>query len=336
MGDAESLLTTNGVPEAASEAPETAKKISDIVPGGICETKLLEERYENGELKKMEKTPNTVKPEMQHESYALVSTQSFDKYHKPDKTSLEINSPQLLRALKEVIKYYPGQPLIFESQAKIESPFAILYHHMQELEEYRTSATDEIAKKHVKLLLDYLDSGTGAEARKLASRGFTTFPLLWSIFKPGELLFKIENGHKRLYWLEKSAYEKGYFQGEYFQLNCLYTTYDGTQDGKAREDLKIYQQAECPSTNALEIIALSVIPLKYHPDPEGVKIEMSERGKRHEKLQGLHVMLYDGIFMCLKMPPYTHYGNAGSFEGVWLPHTVSLAENCINCPPVPR
>nr|VWO96862.1 MSP1 protein-like protein [Ganoderma boninense] len=43
-----------------------------------------------------------------------------------------------------------------------------------------------------------------------------------------------------------------------------------------------------------KINSLEAYPIKYHPDPEGLKTELLERGKKWASLKGIHHMHYDG------------------------------------------
>ena len=78
-------------------------------------------------------------------------------------TTLEINSPQLLAAFKEVIKYYPGESLDFSMKFSIDDPFMMLVHHLDDLRRYRETTTDATTKMHIALLLDYLKEEAGSK-----------------------------------------------------------------------------------------------------------------------------------------------------------------------------
>jgi hypothetical protein len=68
----------------------------------------------------------------------------------------------------------------------------MLVHYRPELTEYREKTDDHTAKMHIRLLLGYLDREMRdkvLEIKKLLKAGQITFPLLWLIFKPGELVY---------------------------------------------------------------------------------------------------------------------------------------------------
>jgi hypothetical protein len=98
---------------------------TEDVEGTRCEVKNLLLRSKKGEVEILEKSGKHSSRDPYSE-YALVSKQSFDENHELKGTSLEINSPQLLKVLKEVVKYYPGESLDFNSKFTIEDPLVIL------------------------------------------------------------------------------------------------------------------------------------------------------------------------------------------------------------------
>ncbi|CAL3965366.1 unnamed protein product [Diplocarpon coronariae] len=97
-----------------------------------------------------------------HGEYALVS-KAVDVQHKLTGTTLGINSPQLLATLKEVVRYYPGEPLDFGARLAIEDRYMTLVHHREEIRPYGEVVGDATIKAHVALLLGYLDTEAGAQ-----------------------------------------------------------------------------------------------------------------------------------------------------------------------------
>lgn len=94
---------------------------TEISPGRLCELKSLALRTKKGEIEITEKNSKT-KDEDPYKEFALVSKQSFDEAHKLTSTKLEVNSPHLLNVFKNVITYYPGEPLDFTDKFTIEAP----------------------------------------------------------------------------------------------------------------------------------------------------------------------------------------------------------------------
>lgn len=109
----------------ANDLETAAKEIAAETGGARCEIKSLILRSKKGEIEIVERNTK-IANEDPYGKYALVSKQSFDEQHKLTGTTLEINSPQLLAMLKEVVKYYPGEPLDFSTKFTIEDPYVAL------------------------------------------------------------------------------------------------------------------------------------------------------------------------------------------------------------------
>lgn len=309
-----------------AEEEKKAAKTEDETkapPGETCHTKRLNRIYEKDGFVVNEDISNSSKVKDKYHKFALTSTQNFDHENKPTKKTLRINSPYILKALGEVVKYYPSQGGGFDQPLDIESPFEILYHHKQELIERKESVDSEVSKEHLNLLLDYLDNEPGAEAEALIKSGKITFDLLWAIFKPGDLIYTIENEHERLYWLQSSSRGNSPWKGEYLRLKCSYHAWDGTLSGRALTDLRVYQNQECPGKTAVAITSLSISSLKYYSDRARIEKKLAARGKIYKNLTERCVRRYDGLCMRLKLPPGSrYYGEEDSFTGVWLPQMV--------------
>lgn len=313
MGDSESS-------ESMAE-----KEIPQGSPGETCDTKRLKRVYEGDSFVVKDDATDSRKSTDKYHIYALTSTQNYDHKNKPTTKTLRINSQHILKGLDDVVQYYPSHCVGFDQPVEIESPFEILYHHEHELAERREATDDPTAKAHFCLLLNYLKEEPGAGAAGLISAGLITFNLLWAIFKPGDLVYTIENGHKRLYWLRSTSYSESWSKGEYLELKCSYHAFDGTQAGRATRELSIYQNLECPGNSTVRITSLSILPLKHYPNWKKIETELGQRGKKYLELTNRCVHKYEGLCMRLKLPPGSQYYNEEeSFNGVWLPQTVSL------------
>src|SRR5271169_4658282 len=64
----------------------------------------------------------------------------FDERSMEEK-ELIIHSALIIKALREIVDYYPGQSLLGDT-ISIKEPFSILVHYRKELQEYRESCGD--------------------------------------------------------------------------------------------------------------------------------------------------------------------------------------------------
>jgi hypothetical protein len=297
------------------------------IAGVRCEIKSLLLRQKKGEIEIVEKNSRLV-DEDPYSKYALVSKQSFDENHRLKGTTLEINSPQLLKVLKEVITYYPGEPLDFSTKFTIEDPFMMLTHHRDELREYRQKTDDTTVKMHLALLLDYLAAEAGPkgeEINDMIKTGTITFPLLWMIFKPGDLACQYKDGHTRLFQVRRHGYGEHRAGGKYFDLSCSFVSFDGEKVGMAADTLRIWDRKEFFGLFPASITSLSVFPIKFLGATERTKTfqAMAERGKRYLAINKMCVMQYDGLYLYLRRPPWDYYNEDADYDGAFLPETTT-------------
>ncbi|KAK4670281.1 uncharacterized protein QC763_210320 [Podospora pseudopauciseta] len=313
---------------------EETKVVATPEPGEQCDVKHLKRSYVDGSNDPVvtEGNSDPVKKEedTKHQSFALVSTQNYDKNNNRTNTTLLINSKHILAALTRVVRYYPDQDEEFDKPSELTSPFNLLYHHRKELSEeaFRVGGDGAL---HLNLLLSYLDKQKWAEAETLTTREnpVITFDLLWFVFKPGDLLYRMVNGEPALYWLVSVCYNETPTTGDPWknlELECLYQAHDGKKTGVVRESIKIYEHQEFAGDTPEKITSLSVFPLKYHKDREGIKERLVKRGQRYLELvqkqgQAYH---YEGLCRRLKTPPGgSYFSSEEKFIGVWLPETAT-------------
>jgi hypothetical protein len=297
------------------------------VQGLRCEVKNLLLRQKKGEIEIVEKNIKST-DEDPYSKYALVSKQSFDENHKLTRTTLEVNSPQLLDVLKKVITYYPGETLDFNRKFTIEDPFMILIHHRNELREYREMTEDMTVKMHIALLLDYLAAEAGpkgVEINEMIESGTITFPLLWMIFKPGDLVCQYSNGHTRLFQVRRHGYGEHRAGGKYLDISCSFVSYDGMKVGIASDKLRIWDRKEFFGLFPASITSLSVFPIKFLESTERANTleAMAQRGERYLAIKEMCVMQYHGLYLYLRRPPWDFYNEQADYDGTFLPETTS-------------
>jgi hypothetical protein len=309
-------------------APEMGSGVMDEKAEGLrCEVKSLLLRQKKGEIEIIEKSNKQI-DEDPYSKYALVSKQSFDETHKLISTTLEINSPQLLKVFKEVITYYPGESLDFKSKFTIEDPYMMLVHHRDALLQYRDETDDTIVKMHIALLLDHLTAEAGPrqeDINTMIKAGTITFPLLWVIFKPGDWVCQHSNGHTRLFQVRRHGYGESSARGKYFDLSCSFVSFDGEKVGRANDKLRIWDRGEFFGMFPTSITSLSAFPIKFLEATERVKIleATAERGERYLAIKEMCVMEYNGLYLYLRRPPWNYYSELANYDGTFLPETTT-------------
>ncbi|KUJ16761.1 P-loop containing nucleoside triphosphate hydrolase protein [Mollisia scopiformis] len=299
----------------------------ETVPGECCELKSLVLRSKKGEIEITEKNSRS-KDDDPYIKFALVSRQSFDENHTHTGTTLEINSPQLLKALKDVITYYPGEALEFRAKFTIEAPYMMLVHYREDIRAYGEASGDTETKAHVKLLMNYLDDEAGpkgVETKEMINTGVITFPLLWMIYKPGDIICKRENGHSRLFQVRRHGYGESLNRGKYFDIGCSFVSYDGEHAGMSRERLRIWDRQEFFGLFSTTITFLSAFPVKFLEKSARLALEdkMAARGRRYLDINERCIKQYDGLFLYLKRPPWDYYNENAAYDGTFIPETMS-------------
>ena len=169
--------------------------------GTRCELKQLDGRYDNrGNYTVTDSSVSMLSDDADaepHAEYALVSTRVYGPDGIYQSTQLEIKSRLIKKTLRKVIKFYPGQP-VDTSEVIFNDPPKPLFHYRKELEDYKHTKADDETKKHLDLLFKFVDSLIGAQAqrfRDLTKVGLITFPLVWMLFKPGDIVYTEKDGH---------------------------------------------------------------------------------------------------------------------------------------------
>ena len=260
-------------------------------------------------------------------SCALVADRNYNDKNILDRTTLQVNSPHLLEIFKSTVSYYPAVPADFNVPFEMESPFQMLFHHWDELHTVhdKDDLSDE-ARMHLKLLLEFMRSELGPSKERVESMLKTSsigFSTLWTIFRPGCLVYTELDAHPWLLRLEKTAYEENTKMGKWMEVHCTYTDYDGENYGQANHVINIYQKRLFAAEIPCKITGLPAFPLAWLEGREELEERLAERGTRFLGVQGIQVRSYNGLARYLKEPPWQFYDpDMSDFPGVWLPYTV--------------
>lgn len=158
------LATTRGTEPKMDTVTENIDKELKVPKGSRCEVKSLAQKGD-GEVQEKDAYLSSVrKPFVE---YALVAEQVFNEKDKLEKTTVDINSPHLLSCLRDIVQYYPAEPLQFSEGVSFDSPLKLLNHHTDALVRWCEDAAEPGAKEHVHLLLDFLENEAGDKGREV-------------------------------------------------------------------------------------------------------------------------------------------------------------------------
>ena len=295
--------------------------------GQKCEIRTWQERYRKDGRQEIVAKDSLYEEDLDKDKpYAIVVREVFTDKNVLDHTIVQINSAQLLKTFREVIKSYPTVPTDFESPFEMESPFRMLYHYWDDLDIYRRSVSDDITRMHLNLLFDFMKAELGPDKDRcegMIRKNQISFEKLWTIYRPGDLQYTVENGHPWILKMEKTAYEENVKKGKWLEVHCTYTDYDGTDIGQAAHIIHIYQKRNFAAGNPAIITDLRIFPCKFLQGHRDLEAKLLERGTRFLELQGVLVRDYDGLAQYVKDPPTGFYDpEMGEWPAVWLPYTV--------------
>jgi len=149
---------------------------------------------------------------------------------------------------------------------------------------------------HCKVLITYLDEDydeTKKTLYPLLEAGNITFELLWALFKPNMLAYTTTYGSvedPRCFKVDYANKESSFVKGEWYCIEGRYLEYDGKHFGLG--DFEVHVES---FKGPRKITGLACYPLKYHKDPEGVKKQLMERGRRFVAMQGMNYRFHKGL-----------------------------------------
>ena len=152
---------------------------------------------------------------------------------------------------------------------------------------------NELAAKHVEVLIEYLSTAFAPTARllyPLLAHEEITFDLLWALFLPNSLIYTTCPGTRkpRCVKLDWSDYKR--ISGRtWYQLECHFVDYDGKQFRNSTVTLEIDT-----FYGTQPIDSLSSFPLAYLADEAEVREQLVERGRKFVALGGTHHKMFDG------------------------------------------
>ncbi|KAI0491038.1 P-loop containing nucleoside triphosphate hydrolase protein [Xylaria cf. heliscus] len=214
------------------------------------------------------------------------------KSHSSDKPlevhEIVIQSPFLKKLLRSAI---PNPEFLLENIV-LKRPFKDIFHNWTELKEVAYQTTDTKALSHIKLFLNILRRELKEASKQhdeLLSNSLMTFSYLWTLFKPGEMIFKVSASSVQMLKLESTDYGTDYSGRPVFNLTCSVVNGDGERFGITESEETI------PSFTGLKKITnLPFYPERFIENRAQVRDRLITRGKVFSSLAGTHYRAYRG------------------------------------------
>lgn len=228
---------------------------------------------------------------------ALVLTRFYNESRELETTQLDIKSPHIKAALRDVVRSYPEVNIKSSGPISIFEEPQCLFHYRNELEAHASMLQDQEAKDHVTFCLQYMAK---LLRREILSYQKTMqdkdvipgleFQNLWMAFKPGALLYqKVNNVDvicrlKNLYKI-KLAESPPYWHLITEVLMCTGKRFD-----------YIYHIVHVSHFDGYKPLnELHIFPLEHHQQQDSIKASILERGKKYVSLRGIHHCSYEGL-----------------------------------------
>jgi len=227
---------------------------------------------------------------------ALVLTRyiSLGKVHS---TSLEIRSPYIKKALKEVIGSYPGVNIDSERSVRLYDKPKCLFHYRLELEKYAEASDDAPMNQHVAFCLGDMERALSKELSIYNSvmAGNTAMPRLnfdelWMAFKPGSLIYMRDQDSEYVYKFRDMDEDEDNRGRRFWALEVDGVESNGKTFGLVERICHIHRfDGYKPLTD------LAIFPLVLHPEVDRIREKLLARGKKYVAHSGTHYRMYDGV-----------------------------------------
>lgn len=209
--------------------------------------------------------------------------------------SIRIRSPLLKRVLRDLCKDYPGfaghkgnSVLTMD----MYDPFDALFHCWDDLLRLEEEHANPEARDHIKLLHDLFETHFNGSMEKLEEcrvTGNISFSALWTIFKPGELIYRKDvNGRECVERIDDMFYGVNN-DCRAFKVESKMVAWDGKRFGYGLSSGWFYV-----FPGQMNVMDLPAVPLEIHPDRLAIKARMMKRGEKFQQLAGCHLKAYTG------------------------------------------
>ncbi|KAI9805317.1 MAG: hypothetical protein M1833_005770 [Piccolia ochrophora] len=292
--------TANPGEGAPSTETNGVKQTEQTSPGGLCEVKAYEVRYDRDNQPTRISVSGKAKGSEQESdrTYALVSEKCYDAKSNLIEEIIHIKSQHILAALRQVVDDYTGVNLHTSEVTLFDGP-KIFFHYRDQLRRYQESLDDVEANEHLELALDFLRQEYRRQIQVFDNLHSLTNSAasmdhanLWMVFCPGKTVFATPDDQPEALKFESMKIcpcSDVKHAGEW-KVKVTYVTHDGDRFGYARKSIYIP-----PFPGSKKISDLPVYPLKYHENEDDASSQLMRRGRRFACLSGIHHGEYQGL-----------------------------------------
>ncbi|KAI1337703.1 hypothetical protein F5Y15DRAFT_408041 [Xylariaceae sp. FL0016] len=226
-------------------------------------------------------------------------------------TSLEISSAHCIKALKSLVTYYPDTNLwTIEDFLKIEEPFAVIGHYLEEIRHSDPPSPVQtkpgrVTYKHLGILLDFVLNPVFIERlqqekpRHDQSPPRCTYRMLWLLYKPGETVYAESDGMLSAFVVQSVKMDPAILSGRMdalkpYKIKLWSLDFDGHYVRRRKKKVTI------PAFDGeRDITSLVVVPCNFRDrEDSGVtRTRLIDEGKKWFSLLRGGQVLYKGRTM---------------------------------------
>lgn len=240
------------------------------------------------------------------DQYIFTVRRKFDWEQKYQGTVVDVKSKPLKDSLQHVMAGVKGVSLVGET---LHMDPNMLFLYLEEMRNYadtlEQSATTRKHKErkalttqaqHLRVMVRYLDKDF-AETKKnlypMLENNQITFDLLWALYKPNTIAYCSTYGDSdegRAFKIDFATKDQNFMKGVWYNVEGRYLEYDGKSFGMGT------LHNEVPAFQGVrKISSLECFPIQYHKDPEKIREQLIERGKKFVQLQGMNHRYHKGM-----------------------------------------
>ncbi|KAI1323681.1 P-loop containing nucleoside triphosphate hydrolase protein [Xylariaceae sp. FL0255] len=213
-------------------------------------------------------------------------------------TEFEVRSPFATKALREVIKDYPGVNIGSKGKIILLDQPRCLFHWRTELKAYGDAHSDMRVQEHVRFCLKYMSKVLNRElgdfyinVEENRDRPGLEFQNLWMAFRPGSVGYEKDSNRNEVVRIKSVQLMSAKHERErsYWMIFVNSLAWDGDHFGLEHHMIRIDE-----FTGIRPFMDLNIIPLEYHDDGLQRLESLICRGRKLVSLAGIRYCHYKG------------------------------------------
>jgi hypothetical protein len=194
----------------------------------------------------------------------------------PVSEHMENLSSSLFSSVQELETADPETFSGWSDPPHLVAPYVQFYHIRDTAQALAPEVLNGSALAHVRLLFGYLESAYGAvyrDANTLFARGMVTREHFPKLFRPGDIVVGLEDGHSRAFRINDSPV---FHSGGSVTLSCSTWQFDGAFRQAKQTFTVEWPSSASDGNEVVSIASLNVRPLRY--DTTGLRAKLLRRG----------------------------------------------------------